>query len=328
MKVVGKDVRIATITLNPALDEMLEIPNFHVGEVNRVEKRSCFAAGKGINVAAFLRQLSSCSVDSKNYDVSVLGFLGDANDGPFRALFHRLNITDAMTRVSGPTRTNIKIMAAAGTTDINVPGAPVTAGDVAGLLAAVTAAAPGHGVFVLAGSLPSGVDAAFLQSLVSQLREAGVVVVDTSGPALAAAVRASPDIIKPNEDELAELCPELPAAPTLADYREACRALVSRHGVGLVALTLGQRGCLLVTADECVHAAQDPTAHVPVVSTVGAGDAFLAGLVGCLISGDSLATAACTATEVAMRTLGQVGPFLCTEVGKAVVVPWDGPAFK
>ena len=103
------------------------------------------------------------------------------------------------------------------------------------------------------------------------------------------AVAARPSLIKPNHEELAELVGH--ALPTLGDVHAAARELVS-DGIEIVAVSLGRDGAILVTADEVVHAGATITAPL---STVGAGDCMLAGLLHGLSAGLSAADALATA---------------------------------
>ena len=107
----------------------------------------------------------------------------------------------------------------------------------------------------------------------------GRVAIDSSGAPFAAAVAAKPHLIKPNHEELAELVDH--DLPTLGHVRDAARELVA-GGIDVVAVSLGGDGALLVTADECAHARATITAPL---STVGAGDCMLAGLLHGLSTG-------------------------------------------
>ena len=94
--------RIATVSLNPAIDQTACIPNFTAGAVNRVEREQSDAGGKGVNVASFLAHFG--------FPVAVTGLLGDANIEPFVRLFAEKGIVDRFVRVPGLTRVNVKIV--------------------------------------------------------------------------------------------------------------------------------------------------------------------------------------------------------------------------
>ncbi len=111
--------RIATVSLNPAIDQTALVPNFTAGAVNRVLREQSDAGGKGVNVASFLAHFGLA--------VSVTGLLGDANSEPFVRLFREKGIVDRFVRVPGLTRVNVKIVDEAQdrVTDINFPGLQV-----------------------------------------------------------------------------------------------------------------------------------------------------------------------------------------------------------
>ena len=116
----------------------------------------------------------------------------------------------------------------------------------------------------------------------------GRVAIDSSGASFAAAVAATPHLIKPNHEELAELVGH--DLPTLRDVRDAARELVSA-GIEVVAVSLGGDGALVITADVCAHAIAPISAPL---STVGAGDCMLAGLLHGLSTGHEPADALVT----------------------------------
>jgi 1-phosphofructokinase len=127
------------------------------------------------------------------------------------------------------------------------------------------------------------------------------VALDASGPALAAAVREAPDLAKPNRDELEELVGRALDGPAavLAAARE-----LGALGIGTVVVSMGAEGALFVRDAEAVHAR--PPA-VRVASTVGAGDAMVAGTVLGALRGLGLAGAAALATACSAVAVAGVG---------------------
>ncbi len=107
---------------------------------------------------------------------------------------------------------------------------------------------------------------------------------------------------KLNDGELAVLADAFGLAG--ASESELLSALRKRCGLELVALTRGAKGCLVQTDDEEVSA---PGRPVRVVDTVGAGDAFTAGLLCCVLEGRSVAEAAAFANRFAARVAGSAG---------------------
>ena len=295
----GDGVEVVTVTPNPALDWTLTIPGFTAGAVNRVTAQRTRAGGKGVNVAARLA--------AHGHRVAATGFLGRDNAAPFEALLGDLGIEDRFVRLDGATRVGIKIVDPDGaeTTDVNFPGLAPDDTELLALddtLAALGAA--GARWAVLAGSLPPGVPATFYADATRALREAGCrVALDTSGDALRHAIDARPQLVKPNVHELEALVGT--PLPTRDLVIAAARDLV-RRGVELVVVSMGADGALFVREGEAVLAVP-PT--VAVGSTVGAGDAMVAGTVSGLLRGLPLGETAqlATAFSVAAIALGEAG---------------------
>lgn len=321
---------VVTVTVNPALDQTVRVLGLTPGAVNRAESLTLNAGGKGVNVA-------SCIADY-GLPVAVTGLLGQDGAELFDALFADKGIEDRFVRVAGRPRVNVKLVDTVHgqTTDINLITAPPADVDLQSLKQAVLAmAAPGRW-FVLSGSLPPGVDPRFYRALTRELKAVGArVVLDTSGAPLTASLapydpafdgpRASmasdfseasllPDLIKPNRSEL-----EAFAGHPLSDAAmiDAARRLIAR-GVRYVVISMGEHGAvgLAATADAPRGSDADylgfraAPLSVPVASTVGAGDAFVAGLVASVVEGRSWADCGRWATAFAAGKLERVGPHL------------------
>ncbi|MBD0267749.1 MAG: 1-phosphofructokinase [Cyanobacteria bacterium Co-bin8] len=291
--------RIATVTPNPAIDQTVAIANFAANAVNRVDWEQSDAGGKGINVASFLADFDQ--------SVSVTGFLGQDNLELFRRLFEQKGICDRSVAIAGKTRVNIKIVddAQQQVTDINFPGAVPQPSDVEALWGAVDELAADHDWFVLSGSLPQGLPVTLYWDLVSHLKRIGkTVVLDTSGEPLKAALAARPDLIKPNLSELQDLLGH--PLESEADILQAASELLQR-GLRWVVVSMGAEGAYFVTAAAAFHAQPPPT---EVKSTVGAGDAMVAGTVAGLVQGADWADCARLGTAFSLSTLGLLGPHL------------------
>jgi 1-phosphofructokinase len=175
--------------------------------------------------------------------------------------------------VAGRTRSNVALAEPDGTvTKVNEPGAALTAAEFDAVATAVLSSAGTADWVVMCGSLPPDIPVDVYGRLAGQFAAAGIrVAVDSSGPALLAALAARPDLVKPNREELAEAVGA--PLPTLGDAVEAARHLRTL-GAGAVLASLGADGALLVDDDGVLHARAAP---VEARSTVGAGDALLAG---------------------------------------------------
>ncbi|HTJ77716.1 MAG TPA: 1-phosphofructokinase [Rariglobus sp.] len=283
---------VVTLTLNPAIDRTVTIPNFSTGAVNRVTHSEDRAGGKGINVAV--------SLATHGHRVAALGFLGKDNADVFAEAFAALGIEDRCIRLAGATRVGIKIVDPVGgqTTDINFPGLAPAAADLVALRGQLAALSGGW--CVLAGSLPPGVEPGIYREFIASLKARGVhTLLDTSGEPLREALQAAPDIIKPNVHELEALLGE--RLSTEKAVVAAARKLVT-GGVKLVVVSRGAEGACFVTAEEAVSAV--PPA-VEVRSTVGAGDAMVAGIVAARLRGLSLGEGARLATAFSLAALTQ-----------------------
>lgn len=283
-------VEVATVTLNPAIDRTILARGFAAGAVNRAELAGDRAGGKGVNVAATLAE--------QGHAVAALGFLGRDNDSIFAARFAALGVRDLCLRLPGATRVGLKIVDAARgeTTDLNFPGLAPAPADLDALLAQLDAVEARWVVF--AGSLPPGAPEDFYARAIGRARARGArVALDTSGAPLAAALAAGPDLIKPNEHELAALLGR--ELPDTAAVVAAARALLER-GVGRLAVSRGAKGAVLVSREGVVEA-RPP--RVAVGSTVGAGDAMVAGLVAAELRGLPPAEALRLATAFSLHAL-------------------------
>jgi len=287
--------QVITVTLNPAVDQTISISNFTTGAVNRVESMRSNAGGKGVNVASALADYG--------HSVAATGFLGRDNAAIFEALLRRKNIADHFVRLAGQTRVGIKITdpARGETTDINYPGIAPGDEDMKALRNQLQElAGAGQAWIVLAGSLPPGVDPAIYRELTQLFRENGhKVALDASGEPLRLALEAAPHIVKPNIHELEDLVGQPLKTPEAAV--DAARTFIAR-GTELVAVSMGANGALFVTANQVITALPP---SVQVRSTVGAGDAMVAGIIAAQLRSLPLSACARLATAFSVDALAR-----------------------
>ncbi len=274
---------ILTLTPNPSLDRTIELAApLQRGEVQRATYVSQHPGGKGVNI---VRALSTSGI------VALALLPGDADDAVVRALSLE-DIPHLAMPIGAPLRSNVAITEPDGTTTkVNEPGPVLADSQLADLLALTVEKSDGASWLVLAGSLPPGVPNDFYANVIEAVRaahgsNAPLIAVDSSGAPLRECLRAAPDLLKPNGEELAELTGistgrELEADPSAA--ASAANALVG-NGVGAVLATLGSKGAVLVTAGGSWHG-QGPA--IKAKSTVGAGDSALSGYLLATLRGDS-----------------------------------------
>ena len=287
--------RVLTVTLNPALDLTVRLPSLRLGEVNRSDSLQVHAAGKGLNVAQVLADLG--------HQLTVTGFLGEGNPQAFEQLFAARGFADEFVRVAGDTRSNLKLAEADGrVTDINGPGLAVSEAQCDELLARLERLVPDHDLVIVAGSLPRGIEVQWFVELLQRLKRLGIrVALDTSGAALRKGLAATPWLIKPNEEELGE------ARSVALDDSSAIAAEARRlqaEGIAHVVVSQGAHGVSWFSPNAALHA--NPP-KVRVVSTVGAGDSLLAGMLHGLLEGWPAERTLTHATAIAAQAVGQVG---------------------
>lgn len=287
--------KILTLTMNPALDLTVQLGPLQIGQVNRSDAMLSHAAGKGINVAQVLADLG--------HELTVAGFLGVDNQQPFETLFAKRGFVDEFVRVPGETRSNIKLAESSGRiTDLNGPGPEVSTQAQQALAARVEQIAAGFDAVVVAGSLPRGVSAQWLKTLLLRLNAMGLkVALDTSGEALRAGLEASPWMIKPNTEELADA---LDAPIISIDAQAQAAAELRQRGIEHVVISQGSEGVHWFSADVALQALPP---KVTVASTVGAGDSLLAGMVHGLLCGHKPEQTLRTATAIAAMAVTQIG---------------------
>ena len=296
--------RIVTVTPNPALDLTLEVERLGVGAVNIAGASRFESGGKGANVARMLAQLGTAGSAA-----AVVALPADGADS-WIASFPR-EVELVVVRVAGSLRANVAITAADGeTTKVNMRGGPLSPADADALLAAVAAAARGAAWVVVGGSLPIGMEPAWIGHVANAARAAGAkIAIDCTGEALEAAVAARVDLIKPNEEEASHLV-GFPVNDRLSAERAA--SLLIERGVGAVLLSLGASGAIYRAAESDTTLYM-PTPRAKVRSTVGAGDVLLAALLFTLSSGGSSADALSSAVGWAAAKVEQPGTTMPTK---------------
>ena len=258
---------IITVTLNPALDKTVEIPDFSLDAVNRITAMRTDPGGKGLNVSKVIAKLGGTS--------TAVGVLGGTTGRRIADAMDALGIACQFTFVDGETRTNLKVIDPARhtNTDLNEPGLTVDQETLDHMRDALVAAIRPGDIVVLSGSLPKGAPVDTYGSWTAACRTAGArVFLDADGEPLAHGLAAKPYLAKPNNHELSRLTGR--ALETADDLLAAARTLIA-DGVERVVVSMGGDGALFVSADGAYRA---EGLRVPVGSTVGAGDSMVAAL--------------------------------------------------
>lgn len=258
---------IITVTCNPALDKTAELESISISGLNRLKNLALDAGGKGINVSKMIKTLGGKSLAT--------GFIGGGSGDEIIRQINAQGIEHDFVQCTGNTRTNLKVLSKdSGITEFNEPGSIVSEVESQSLINKLLSLANTKTIFVLSGSIPINFPKTYYRDLCKELKLNGAkVYVDADGEVLREAIKAKPDLVKPNLEELASLF-VLPALPKLEEARMCCEKLIE-EGVGCVALSLGKNGALFVKSGMCIYA---EGLTVKSQSTVGAGDSLVAAL--------------------------------------------------
>lgn len=273
----GTIIMIYTLTLNPAIDKTVEIDGLELGGVNRIATMRTDAGGKGINVSKVISKLSGKSV--------ALGIIGGSGGDMIENSLKEMGIDTDFVKVKDETRVNLKIIDTKNkvNTDINEPGAPVSADVIEAVEKKLASVIKKGDIAVLAGSVPKGTPADIYGRLVRLCNaHEACAVLDVDGALMAPGLEAKPYLIKPNIDELSRLCGKKLVTPQ--DAAAPAKELVA-SGIEKVVVSLGGDGALFVDKNG-VYLGH--SVDVVVRSTVGAGDSMVAAICLALDRGYSI----------------------------------------
>ena len=293
---------IVTLTMNPALDVSSSVRRVVPEQKLRCGPGIVHPGGGGINVTRAIRNLGGSSI--------AVYPLGGPTGEAYRRFAADADILGHVVRIAGNTRESFTVNETSTGEQYRfvLPGPLMREPEWRACLSVVGDNLPRGGFLVASGSLPPGVPVDFYAMLARIAADQDVrVIVDASGPPLEAALAEGVYLIKPSRDELAEL---VGAAGELGpdEQLHAVHAIIGDGRAKYVALSLGAKGALL-GGDAGVL--QLPTPQVEVTSTVGAGDAFLAGLVLRLAEGHPVESAFRTAVAAGSATAMMPGTELC-----------------
>jgi 1-phosphofructokinase len=283
---------ILTIGFNPAIDRVLECPDFHIGGHQQAVQIARLAAGKAANVNRALAQLGTDSIATGFVGADELEFFHDQllSAGPGRILCR-------FVEVGGKTRENITILDPKRSVETHLrdKGFSVTPAEAVFLQQKIAHELKPGDVAVFAGSLCAGLDAEFFGKLLDQAGATGArVAVDSSGEPLRAAGSHKMWLLKPNLEEFRQLIGvEVPNAA--AALRDAATPLLNH--IQNILITRGPMGAVLLT-ENATYSARITTKDTA-RRTVGCGDHLLAGFVSEIVAGRDMPTALATAVACA-----------------------------
>ncbi len=256
---------IYTVTLNPAIDYVLQIDSLTVGQIHKTDRAEMHLGGKGINVSKILGELHIPSVALG----FTAGFTGEAIEYGVKSEW----VTPRFTRLAnGVSRINVKLRSGR-ETDINCVGPEVTEVDFKCFYDTLNELKGGD-ILVLSGSVPKGAPIDTYGEIMAKCSGKGVkFIVDAEGEQLLNALPHKPFLIKPNSEELSGLFGQLKDEQDIILRAEK----LQQKGAENVLVSLGADGALLLDNNGKVHRIK--AALGKAVNTVGAGDSMLAGFI-------------------------------------------------
>jgi 6-phosphofructokinase 2 len=292
---------IVTVTPNPAVDISTEVEKIVPVHKLRGAWRRRDPGGGGINVARVVKRLGGEAI--------AIFPIGGATGESLRKLVEREGVASSTFAIEDETREDFFVSETATGQQYRfiLPGPLLRENEWQECLNLLSRTGPFPRFVVASGSLPQGVPDDFYARVARLVKERGArMILDTSGPALAAAVAEGVDLIKPNLREMRDLAGREPS--DAQEWERAATDLVRNGKVAVIALTMGHLGAVLVTRGRILRAV--PPAITP-ASAVGAGDSFLGALIHGLASGIDLDGSFRLAAAAGAAALLNPGTELC-----------------
>jgi len=290
---------IYTVTLNPALDRIIQISDLKPDDSNKIIREQKFAGGKGIDVSKVINELGGES--------TALGFMGGFDGLELEGLLINNGVICDFTKISNEIRTNIIIqdINTKSQTSLNSKGPEIKPHELAEFFDKICLVDDADFV-VISGSIPPKVTSNIYNQIINQMRKKGVKVsFDADGEAFKHGLKAKPYMIKPNKHEFSRLIGE--EISELDDVVFHARNVVN-SGISLVIVSLGADGIVAATKTSALHL-KPP--KVEVVNKIGAGDSLVAGIVNGLTNGKSLEDALILGVATGTATTMVEGTALC-----------------
>ena len=256
---------IYTVTLNPALDYIINVEKLRFDDINRSVGEKIFYGGKGINVSVILNRLGVDNV--------ALGFLGGFSGEKLKSLLQKDDVNCDFNRINGETRINVKIKTDK-EIDINALGPNVTEWEIEELLQKIDTLKDGD-YLVLAGSVPKAIPEDIYVRILERLKDKDIrFVVDTTGNSLLEILKYKPFLIKPNHHELGDLFGvKTETEEEIIEYANKLKSMGAQN----VLVSRAGDGAILV--DRNGEVSKAPRIEGKLISSVGCGDSMVAGFI-------------------------------------------------
>ena len=266
MKTFSNDIKIYTLTLNPAIDYHLDLASFDVDKINVADNTYFKAGGKGINVTRVL--------NDHGYDVTALGFYAGFTGEKLKELLTQDGIKNDFIKIDDQnTRINVKLHHQ-NEIEINGNTLIVTPVDIKALFDKLNLI-KNNSILVISGSVPQGCNDDIYKTIMHYLKDRVIdIYVDARKQLLIETLSNHPFLIKPNIHELEELfATTITSEKQLLYYGNKLIAL----GAINVMISLGDKGAYLFNGKDNIYKATAPSGIV--VNAIGAGDSMVAGFI-------------------------------------------------
>lgn len=269
--------KIITLTVNPALDIYTTTEKLEPEKKLRCSESTKDAGGGGVNVSRVLKRLG--------HDARTIYSRGGYTGEIFAQLLEKENIHQDPVAIKNDLRQNFAVSETS-TGKIfrfGFPGATLEEAEYEMILQKLENI-EGAKYLVASGSLPPGAPKDFYSRVAKVAKEQGLkLIMDTSGEALCEALREGAFLIKPNSDELQEILGK--EASNREDLKKLLNEVLEKFPVEAIVLSQGAEGAFLATREGIKHF---PAPKVDFVSSIGAGDSMVGGMVAMLCKGKSL----------------------------------------
>jgi 6-phosphofructokinase 2 len=290
---------IATVTLNPCLDKVVAVDGLIVDEANRWTSLDRYPGGKGIDVSRSIHELGGTT--------TAYGFIGGFYGMLVQRLLDKEGVPFSFTQIEQETRTNFIITDTRTyrQTRINAPGPHISKTELERLRRKIRNV-PNPDFLVFSGSVPPGVPDDIYKQLIQKAKERNVkTVLDADGQWLREGIKAKPYLIKPNIHETEQLL-DTELATEDAIIRAASKLI--EDGIEIVVISRGKNGLIAANKGSILKVISP---QVEVLSTVGAGDSTVAGLLLKLAEGKPLSEACRYAAAAGTAAVLTSGTELC-----------------
>ena len=268
--------KIYTVTLNPAIDHYItfkEENKFYEGKLNKVTNSYSLAGGKGINVSKVLNNYSIPS--------TALGFVGGFTGDFIKNDLKKECVNFDFITLNEETRINIKMNNNGIETEIAGKSPFIPDNLLKNFLEKFSKLRYGD-ILVLSGSVPESLYFDIYANIIERLPDGVKVILDTRDKPFEVALKKGVFLVKPNKKELQEFFKrEISTDKELLEAGKELQVLGAKN----VLISLGGEGSLLITEKNILRG-KAPKGDV--ISTVGAGDSMVAGIIYGLYQGNSL----------------------------------------